>query len=464
MNALTDVIAAISTPPGKGGVAVIRMSGDGALEIADRVFAPVSGKRLSEHAPRMQIYGYIISEGERIDDALATRFAAPHSYTGEETVEISCHGGMLVTRTVLEALLAAGARAAEAGEFTKRAHVTGRLSLTEAEAIGGLLDAESREQIRLSASPARARLAERIAGLRTALTELLSSVWARIDYPDEDLGELDDSELLARLYNIKDEIKRLLSTYRTGRAISEGVRTVICGKPNVGKSSLYNLLVGEDAAIVTDIPGTTRDVLEHGAPLGRVMLRLSDTAGIRDGESLDTVERIGIERSRKKMAECELLLALFDASCEFDEKDEALVAELSAHLATKIAIINKSDKEQLFDEGRLTSCFDAVLRTSVKDEPETAVAELARTVDGLFTDGRIVTGEDAIVSSARQHAALTRALEFTELAARALADGFSQDAASSDIERALGAISELDGRAVNEEVVADIFSKFCVGK
>ena len=339
MNNLTQVIAAVSTPPGKGGVAIIRMSGHGATEIADRVFFPISGKKLSDHTPRMQVYGHIISDGEIIDDVLATRFPAPNSYTGEDTVEIGCHGGILVTRCVLETLIRAGARPAEAGEFTRRAFINGRLSLTEAEAISDLLEAQSVEQLRLSASPSRKRLNDRISKIRQDLVGLMSSVYARIDYPDEDLGDYTDAELRASLYNIKEECEKLLATYRTGRAISEGVRTVLCGKPNVGKSSLYNLLLGEDAAIVTDIPGTTRDVLERSIPLGRVMLRIADTAGIRERDDMDVVERIGVAKSREMIAKSELLFAIFDISRPFDQEDEAIVDEISRHSAPKIALL-----------------------------------------------------------------------------------------------------------------------------
>ena len=229
MNNLTYVIAAVSTPPGKGGVAIIRMSGSGAFEIADRVFFTISGKRFSECEPRKQIYGHIVEDGERIDDVLATRFPAPYSYTGEDTVEIGCHGGILVTRTVLEALLRAGAMPATAGEFTRRAFINGRLTLTEAEAISDLLEAKSREQIRLSSDGARSILSGKISTIRKKLVELMSSIYARIDYPDEDLGDFSDGEVLSRLYNIKEDCEKLLSTYRTGRAISEGVSTVICG-------------------------------------------------------------------------------------------------------------------------------------------------------------------------------------------------------------------------------------------
>ncbi|MBQ7326993.1 MAG: tRNA uridine-5-carboxymethylaminomethyl(34) synthesis GTPase MnmE [Clostridia bacterium] len=463
MNSLTQVIAAVSTPPGKGGVAIIRMSGEGAFEIADRVFFPISGRKFSECMPRTQIYGNIIEDGERIDDVLATRFPAPHSYTGEDTVEIGCHGGILVTRTVLEALLRAGAVPATAGEFTRRAFINGRLSLTEAEAISNLLEAKTRDQLRLSGGDARGRLTAKIAEIRAALVSLMSSIYARIDYPDEDLGDFSDGEVRASLYNIKVECENLLSTYRTGRAISEGVDTVICGKPNAGKSTLYNLLLGFDAAIVTDIPGTTRDVLTSSLPLGRVMLKIADTAGIRDSEDMDAVERIGVEKSRKMIKECELLFAIFDISRPFDEEDRLILEATRSVNVPKIALLNKADLPAVIDESAFTG-FDEVIRISAKCGEAEAVQKLSETVNRLFTDEKIVIGQDAIISSARQHASLSRCLDFVRAAIESLDLGFMQDAASSDVERALGAISELDGRSVSEEIVSDIFSRFCVGK
>ena len=463
MNNLTQVIAAVSTPPGKGGVAIIRMSGMGAFEIADRVFFPLSGKKLSECKPRTQVYGHIVEDGERIDDVLATRFPAPASYTGEDTVEIGCHGGILVTRTVLEALLRAGAVPATAGEFTRRAFINGRLTLTEAEAISDLLEARSREQIRLSGDDARGRLSQRIAKIRASLVGLMSSIYARIDYPDEDLGDFTDGELLEGLYIIKEDLKDLLSTYRTGRAISEGIGTVICGKPNAGKSTLYNLLSGEDAAIVTDIPGTTRDVLCRTLPLGRVMLNLSDTAGIRENENMDAVERIGVEKSRQMIEKSELLFAIFDISRPFDEEDKLICKTIFSASGVKIAILNKCDLDCKLNEDLLPE-FDAVIRISAKESEGDAIRLLTEVVNRMFTDERIVAGQDAIISSARQHAALTRCLDYLSCATESLELGFAQDAVSGDVERALGAISELDGRAVSEEIVSDIFSKFCVGK
>ena len=464
MNNLTQVIAAVSTPPGKGGVAIIRMSGDGAFEIAEKAFKPTSGKNISDYPSRTQIYGHIIYNEEKIDDVLLTKFPSPHSYTGEDTVEVSCHGGILVTRTVLETLLTLGARAAEAGEFTRRAFINGRLSLTEAEAISDLLEAKSRDQMRLSSDTSRAKLSGKIGEIRKELVELMSSIYARIDYPDEDLGDFDDDEVLSRLSSLLDKTELLISTYRTGRAVNEGIRTVICGKPNVGKSSLYNILAGEDAAIVTDIEGTTRDVLTRTVSLGRVMLKIADTAGIRCNEKADVIERIGIEKSREEIEKSELLFALFDLSRDFDEEDELIISEIKKSSAVKIAILNKSDAPKKFDEKMLEGIFDRTLYASAKERDSELLGELSSICNSLFTDEKIKIGEDAVISSARQHAALVRARDFILIAKDNLSLGFSQDAVSTDVERALGAISELDGRAVSEEIVADIFSKFCVGK
>ena len=241
------------------------------------------------------------------------------------------------------------------------------------------------------------------------------------------------------------------------------MNTVICGKPNAGKSTLYNLLLGEDAAIVTDIPGTTRDVLCRTIPLGKVMLKLSDTAGIRENESMDAVERIGIQKSREMMDKSELLFAIFDISRPFDEEDELIVKALSDISAPKIALLNKSDLEARFDESKLVG-FDAIVRISAKEDEGSAVTALSEIVNKLFTDEKIIVGQDAVISSARQHAALTRCLDYLHAAIESLEFGFAQDAVSGDVERAIGAISELDGRAVSEEIVSDIFSRFCVGK
>lgn len=462
MDHLYDPIAAISTPPGKGGVSVIRMCGEGALAIAERVFFPRSGKKLSDYPARMQVYGDVIRDKNRIDDCLACYFPAGSSYTGEETVEIFPHGGILVTRCVLEALFHHGARQAGKGEFTKRAVINGKLTLTEAEAIGDLLDAKSEEQLKILSQDSRSRLAERITAIKKAITEILGSLFARIDYPDEDLGDFDNDELLSLTEGALDDLRQLISSYKIGHAINEGVRTVICGKPNVGKSTIYNLILGEDAAIVTDISGTTRDVLEKTVPLGKVLLHLADTAGIR--ESSDVVESIGIERSKSRVDTAELIIAVFDLSCEMSDEDRELLSLLSERECAKIAVLNKCDKDIRLDKSALEDIFDGIITASARDGDAALLRELCSIVEKMFTDEKIATDERAIVFSARQNAALSRTEEFLSLASDALRAGIPQDAIASDVERALGALSELDGREVNDEVVSNIFSRFCVGK
>lgn len=459
MTNLNGTIAAIATPPGKGGVALIRVSGEQAFAVAEACFVPsVGGTPLSKRAPRTAIRGDVVLDGEHIDDGLAYLFPAPHSYTGEDTVEICCHGGLLVTRTVLEALLCSGARMAEAGEFTRRAYLNGKLSLTEAEAIGDLLEASSRGQIKLASRESRTKLSHVLGELHDELVLLISTLYASIDYPEEDLAELTNEELVERLDALNAKISALSKTYNTGRTISEGIATVICGKPNVGKSSLYNLLCCEDVAIVTDIAGTTRDVLERTVALGDVTLRLCDTAGLRDTD--DVVEQIGVERSRSKMEESELVFAVFDGSSPLTQEDLDLIDTLKGTPATVVAIINKCDLPQC-DMGAIDNAFDTVLRLSCK---ESDPAPLRDAVTSLFVDGNIRVGYDAIISSARQFSALTRAQNLISSTISALKMGLPADVASSDLELALGALSELDGRAVSESIVSNIFSHFCVGK
>lgn len=452
-------IAALSTPPGKGGVALIRMSGPRAIEIATRCFILRSDNPLSELPSRHAAYGDVIFEGAPIDDAIITVFRAPHSYTGEDTVEISCHGGILLTETVLAALFAAGAEQAEAGEFTRRAMLSGRLSLTEAEAIGNLLEAKSRAGIRLSAATARTRLSRELDELHNALLTLISSLYAKIDYPEEDLADLSNDEILFSLADITARADSLLATYRTGRAVAEGIPTVLCGAPNVGKSALYNVLCGEDLAIVTEHAGTTRDVLSSTVPLGSVMLRLSDTAGLRD--ATDPVERIGVDRSRTKMEEAELLLAVFDGSRPLTEEERELLAFLKTAAGCVVILQNKTDLAQVLSLDAFAD-FEHVLPISAKTgEGLDALSEL---ITRLFTDEKIHLGEDAVIASARQFAALSRARDAICRARDAFACGLPADIASSDLEQGLAAFSELCGRTVSDEIISEIFRRFCVGK
>ncbi len=469
--AFSDTIVAISTPPGKGGVAVIRISGKDAHSVAERIFSPRGKTPLSERPKRYQIYGDIVLDGEFIDDGMLTLFSAPNSYTGEDTAEISCHGGMLITAKVLEAAIAAGATPAERGEFTRRAFTNGKLSLTDAEAIGLLLDAGSEAQLMLSRRTSRDRLSLELSEIRGGLTTLLGSIYARIDYPDEDLGDFTDRETREALSALSERICNLISTYKTGRAVNEGIATVICGKANVGKSTLYNLIVGEDAAIVTDIPGTTRDVLSAKIPLGDVMLNLYDTAGIREGTS-DAVEAIGIDRSLQRIDGAELIFALFDSTRPLTSEDDSVLKRISESPASeRIAIITKAKADNMSDSyvreiesACVAHGIQSTVKISANESPAEAKARLTECITHLFINEKLSVGNDAIISTARQHASLLRARDLLSTAIEALDTGLPQDAVSSDIELALGAISELDGRAVSEEVVGDIFARFCVGK
>jgi len=451
-------VAAISTPPGKGGVALIRVSGASAFAVADKVFKPKSGNPLSKAPVRMQVYGDILYENEIIDDGMAVRFAAPHSYTGEDTVELTCHGGMVLARTVLEALFRAGAEPAGRGEFTRRAFTNGKLSLTDAEGIGKLLEAQGLSQIRLAATKSRDRLSAALTGVREKLVGVMSSIFARVDYPDEDLGDFTDEETLQKLKEIEKEIDALLSTYKTGRSIADGVPTAIVGKPNVGKSSLYNLLVGEDLAIVTDVAGTTRDVLEHTAVAGDVTLRLFDTAGLHDTE--DPVEKIGVEKTSETLARADLILAVFDLSKPLEKEDFSLMEQLKATDKTVIAVANKSDLPAAFDLSALDA-FSHVVTLCAKSGERKPLSER---IESLFVDGKLKIGEDAIVYSARQYSSLVSAKEALASAVSAYEMGLPADAASSDVEIAVGILSQLEGKRANEEIVADIFKNFCVGK
>lgn len=459
MRSFNATVSALSTPPGKGGVALIRTSGLKAVAVTNACFRAKNGKPLTEAAPRTAVYGDLLYRGEPVDDVLVTVFPAPHSYTGEDVTEITCHGSMMVAKTILAALLEAGSSPADRGEFTRRALVNGKLSLTEAEAIGELLDAKSFAQVKLFERGSRNRLSEALASLYDRLSALISAVYAKIDYPDEDLADLSNEEIAVEAESVLGDAKRLAATYETGRAIAEGIPTVLLGKPNTGKSSLYNLLCGRDAAIVTEYAGTTRDVLVDTVAVGKTLLHLSDTAGVRETD--DPVEKIGVSRSRETAKAAELILALFDSSLPLDDEDKALLDFIDGLDGYKIALLNKSDLPSAFDATYLAGRFDAILPISARTGD---TATLAAQIDGRFTDGSLRIGEDAVLSSARQHAAVSTAISYTETALAALRAGTAADAAVSDLELALGALSETDGRAVSEDVVSGIFGKFCVGK
>ena len=460
---LLDTIAAVSTPYGKGGVAMIRISGEEAFCIADKIFKAANGKALSETEHGKMIYGEIFmpTENISIDDGMAVRFCAPRSFTGEDTVEITCHGGILVTRKVLSAVLAAGARHAEAGEFTRRAYVSGKMKLTQAEALGDLLEADSESRLLLARNGMRGNLAKAADGIYVALRSVLASMYAAIDFPDEDLSEMSREEIAEALCKAKADIVKIADTYRTGRAVNEGIATVICGRANAGKSSVYNRILGYDAAIVTDIEGTTRDVLREKANLGSATLLLCDTAGLRKTE--DVVENIGIERTLGALDEAELVLAVFDASAPLTDEDKELIERIANFQKTAIALLNKTDRTKETEFPLLNEdIFAKIIKISALTGE--GFDTLSETVDGLFIDGSIDISNDAIVTGARQYASLICAAEAIGQSLADIDAGLPLDLVSVGLESAMAALGEVDGREIGEEVVSEIFSKFCVGK
>ena len=365
---LNETVAAISTARGKGGVAVIRISGDDALEIATAVVRTKS--KIIE--PRRCYYGEILRDGDIIDDGILTYYKAPCSFTGEDVCEICCHGGIYVTQAVLESVLSKGASIAGAGEFTKRAYINGKLTLSRAEAIGNVIDARTDAQLRLSSSQARGALSKRIEQIREKMLTLIAHAYATVDYPDEDIEDATRDEISSTLSSVLDELECLKRSYRTGRAVCEGIKTAIIGKPNAGKSSLYNMLLHENLAIVTDIAGTTRDVIEHTASLGGVTLNLADTAGIR--QSLDVVEKIGIERAREKVLDSELLFCVFDQSTKETDEDSEILDLARGKCA--IAIINKTDTSPMISQEFMEKIDN--LKKELEDLDKEKVLEIAK--------------------------------------------------------------------------------------
>ncbi len=450
-------IAAVSTAQGEGGIGVIRISGDEAIAVADRVFQNIRHKPLSEMKGYTAAFGKIVSRGEPLDEAVALVFRAPHSYTGEDVVELSCHGGVYITRQVLRAVFEAGAVPAQAGEFTKRAFLNGKLDLTEAESVMDIISAKSRSAARAALSVKEGALSRRINAVKDSLLDLAAHLAAWADYPEEDISEVTDSSILTVCRSAERELENLLSTYDSGQAVMQGIDTVIAGRPNVGKSTLMNLLSGYEKSIVTEIPGTTRDVVEDTVAAGDVILRLSDTAGLRD--TGDRVEQIGVERAKQRLESCGLLLAVFDNSRALEDFDFHLLE--AAKSVPTIAIINKTDLPNELDISTISNSIDKIVYISAstgegKDELIGAIADLAGT--DRFDPGA------GILSNERQRLNASSALRSVKEAAAALEAGLTFDAVTVTLEEAIDALLEMTGDKASDEIIDRVFHNFCVGK
>lgn len=448
-------IAAIATPLGEASVGVIRISGDKALEVADRVFFAFSGEKLKNLPGYRAAYGRIRNGQTVLDEAVALVFRAPKSYTGEDVVELSVHGGRLMVRSVLQLVIENGASLALPGEFTKRAFLNGKMDLAKAESVMGLISAHSEAELKMSRAAHAGKLTGKIAAIEAELVTLAASFAVYADYPEEELEGLKPESFVKKLCEIESKISHMLSQYNAGRVLREGIDTVIVGKPNVGKSTLMNMLSGVERSIVTDVAGTTRDVIEDTVMVGDIPLRLADTAGIRTTD--DTVEHLGVMRAKERLQNAELILAVFDGTKPLDDDDRVLLSEVSGR--NTIVILNKSDLEVKIDR----SVFEGmrVVETSAKlgEGYEKLAAEIAELTGAVHLDP-----DSAVLMGERQRDCAARALASVRAAAETLKSGYTLDAVGVCVDDTLSALMELTGKRVTNEVADEVFRRFCVGK
>lgn len=455
---MPDTIAAIATIQAPSAIGIVRLTGPDTRRILDGVFAPANGRPMSAQTPRKLVFGRALDRsGGIIDEALAVHFPGPNSYTGEDCAEIHCHGSPVVLDEVLAAAFARGARQARGGEFTQRAFLSGRMDLIQAESVADLIDAESAGAARNAVGQLQGRMSRSVGGIYDALMDVVSRFYAIVDYPDEEIEPLQQAQIEQTLAESAERLDALLATFSRGRLLKSGVPAVILGKPNAGKSSLLNALLGYDRAIVTDIAGTTRDTVEEKVLVGSVLLRLCDTAGIRD--AADTVERLGVERAQQAAQRAELALLVLDGSAPLTREDEEAIA--AARQARRmLVLVNKADLPQVLDTAALRVRFGEVIPLSARSGA--GVDALCRAVEELFAGGETPRGE--LLTNARQAESAQRALDAVRRAEQALRSGLSPDAVLTDAEEALEALAEFSGKRVRDDLVATIFSRFCVGK
>lgn len=452
-----QTIAAIATPQAAGGIGIIRISGADALSVAESVFAPANGVSLTRSAGYRAYFGRVSHNGKDIDEAVCLVFRAPHSYTGEDVAEISLHGGLFVMQKALEAVFDAGARPAEAGEFTKRAFMNGKLDLSGAEAVMAMISAQNEQAAQAALNALEGSLSREISSAAQEIIAAAANIAAWVDYPDDDIEEVSGERLKSIFTGVKERLEKLLSRFDSGQAVTEGVPAAIAGRPNVGKSALMNLLTGYERSIVTPYAGTTRDIVEETVRVGNVVLRLSDTAGLHETD--DPVESIGIGFARKKLERASLILAVFDGSEELTKGDIELLEFCSKRPA--VAVINKTDIAQRLDVGIISSYIEKTVEISAATGE--GLRELCAAVEQtLGTDA--FDPSSAMLATERQRDCCRRAAIYLGEAVAAIESGITLDAVNVCADACIDALLELTGEKAGEAVVSEVFARFCVGK
>ncbi|AUG59113.1 MAG TPA: tRNA uridine-5-carboxymethylaminomethyl(34) synthesis GTPase MnmE [Ruminiclostridium sp.] len=455
-----DTIAAISTPYGTGGIGIIRISGDRAFEIAKTIF---KGKKNFDEIKSHTInYGKIIDpvKNETIDEVLVTKMKKPNTFTREDVVEINCHGGIVVLKKILDLVLRQGARAAEPGEFTKRAFLNGRIDLSQAEAVIDIINSKTEESSKAAVNQLEGKLSSKIKALRRRLIEILAHIEAVVDYPEEDIEEITGEKVYNEIKDIKENLKKITDNFERGRILREGIDAVIVGRPNVGKSSLLNELTGKNRAIVTDIPGTTRDIIEEYININDIPVRIVDTAGIRETE--DAVEIIGVEKTHKALEEAELVIMMVDAEKGFTPEDSAILEKVANKKL--IILINKIDKSNEENIKNIEKNLEGMnyIRTSIREE--IGIDKIGKMITKLFTKGEINLNSQIILTNIRHKNLIDKAILSIDDAMGAYENKMPLDLMTIDITNAADFLGQITGESVKEDVINEIFSRFCLGK
>ena len=449
-------IAAIATPHGTGGISVIRVSGSECISICDKIFKAKSGKSLAYAKTHTIHYGNIVVEGKIVDEVLVSVMRAPNTFTREDTVEINCHGGLVVTEKVLLAVISAGACLAAPGEFTKRAFLNGRIDLSQAEAVIDIINSPSSLALSVAAHQLGGSLSEDINNLRDSILEILAQINVTIDYPEEDIDDIEKEELISKLKNAKEKMSALLETSHRGKLIKDGINTVICGKPNVGKSSILNLLARDARAIVTDIAGTTRDVIEERITIGNAVLNVFDTAGIRS--TSDTIESLGIDKSKECIKNAELVLFVADSAAGISDEDKEIFDSLDKK--NVIVILNKSDIADI----NVNKMFDGYTVIKLSAKTGKGLNDLSSAIEKMFKLGQISAGDNNAITNLRHKEALGFALNSLSSAISSLEECIPYDIVSIDLTDSASRLGEITGKTVSDEIVDKIFARFCLGK